>query len=225
MTCTASALMAQARCYQGLPKNVVRAFGLALLCNWANHSTPPAAPFRWEPEATSIQWTDSGGVKTGDYPTFLATADIATVTSVEMDGRNITGVFNIGSLPALQHFEAQGNLITTFDFTGSNNLQYISINFNPLASVIYTGCSSVTYIDMRGFVMTTIASVDLRPCTALLSVYCDDNPALATINANGLASLAVLTCSYCNLGDLFVVGDSAIVQLWYDNNPSINIVT
>lgn len=155
MNCDPKALLAAAKCYQCLPKNVWQSAIISLLCEWANNKN---GRFSYEPESANMQWHDSNGIKSGNLAYFYANADLASVDTVVIIGnQGVTSVTNISFLTALLIFGCNHNSVTELDFTGCSNVFSIQCGFNLLGTVTLTGC------------------------TSLVLFYADHNPALVVI--------------------------------------------
>jgi Leucine-rich repeat (LRR) protein len=143
-------------------------------------AAPPIPAFAYAPDTAIITWEDMNGAgQTGNLAFFNATADIASVTSVELISQSLTSISNLNLLPALNYLDIDGNAgVTALDLTGCGLLA--TLNF-PVCNV---------------------ASVDLSPCTLLLNLDCANNGILALdVSANTL--LQFFNCS----GNLLIALD------------------
>lgn len=114
----------------------------------------------WSPSSEQAQWEDMNGPGAGDLATFLATADLPTVTILNFSGQSITAITNINSttLPNLTELVLESTLISTLDLS-----TYVS--FNTLNA---SGCASLASITLT--LLTQINSFDISNCIALSSV-------------------------------------------------------
>ena len=85
-----------------------------------------AAAFSYSPASATISWTDSGGNHSGNLAAFNATADMGTVSVIELINQGIVSISNLSSLPGLITIELTGNDITSLDVSGLSSLQVLN---------------------------------------------------------------------------------------------------
>lgn len=226
--CTPSSVASLSKCYCGFSKKEAQAASVFLYCAWANSG----CMISWTPDTEQADWTDGGGPHTGDLATFLATADINTVTTLGFPNGGLTGISCLSSLPALITLDIDSNLVTTIDLTGCTSLQFAFLGNNLLTSVDASPCTSLiqlsvannaglttlvlpgTQLQILNCSGTQIATLDLtgyNNLTALTSIGC---PNLTTLTLTNCTSLTTVNCNTCaSLTTLTLTGCTALVTL------------
>lgn len=179
MNCNPSSLAAAAACYTCIPKPVMQASMISLLCEWANHLTPPGAMPHWEPESRVASWTDGLGGHSGDWATYAATVDLATQITLLIPGGflgQITSLTGIQNIPNLQTLDCHGNLLSgTLDLSGLTQLSIVYAGDNQLTEVNCTNCSALTYIAVS---VNQLGDLYLNGCPLTVTFFGASNPLL-----------------------------------------------
>lgn len=214
MTCTPSNLALSAKCFCGIPRRDSRAILIYALCLVAQVGLSKG--FRYEPASAIISWIDVFNPfgTSGDLATFLATANIPTVTGVTWPNHDVTAIHRLNALPALTSINISGNGgINSLNASGCLNLTTITANNSSLISVNCSGDTAlVTLLIQNSFVSslningcvnlvtinagyTSIPSIDVSGFTSLISLYTNDNVEILTILAAGCTSLTFMAAS------------------------------
>ena len=167
MNCDPAELASLSRCYCfGSKWRSVLAY---IYCQWANNLTPQ---FSWEPANAVMDWTDSGGAKSGDLETFYAAADLSSVYEIKAPGLGITSLQNLSSLPALSRLECENNLLTELDVSNCTALTYLSCFDNSLATLNLSNCSALDTLSCYNNALTVL---DVSSCILLDYLECSGN--------------------------------------------------
>ena len=171
--------------------------------------TPPPLPptfpdLTYYPPQAVIMWTDGNGTHASDLPTFTATANAPSTTSVTIGAEAgtdlpISYINNLGSLPNATSLYIGGNNLTLFDSSGM---------------------TALTYIDCGG---SHLIGLSLSANVALVEIHCDNNPEAGMLELPAPPSpLAILTCSNIGLGGTFDLTGYTFIQTLDCINNSIS---
>lgn len=225
MNCDPKSLLIAAKCYQCVPKAVWGPTVISLLCEWANHLTPPTPSFSWSPAAVVINsWTDSGGIHGGaDLATFLAIADIPTVSVINASATGVESFTNLDSLPSLTTLLCDTNPgLLALDCSNCDNLQTIVCSTTGLVTIDVTNCTSLITLtcDSNG-ALTTISG--LLTCTSLQTLDCHFDGFVTSLPGIGsCTALVSLDCNTCDItGILDVGGLINLTDLSAQVNPNL----
>ncbi len=152
------------------------------------------------------------GVANDDY---VITANINTVTNLNINNQNITDITGIEDFTALQTLNCRYNQLTSLDLSQNTALQYLYCNNNLLTSLDLSQNMSLLYLDcfqnqLTGLILghnsvltfiqcfdNQINNLDLSQCTALQHLQCGGNQ-LTNLDVSLNANLEHLEC-YNNL--------------------------
>jgi len=173
------------------------------------------------------------GIDSGPIDGEVPTANIESVTTLDISSMNISSISGIEDFTALQEFTSIQNLLTTLDFSSNTNLVKINVINNPITSVDVsqnTLLEELTVSTQTG----TLGSIDVSQNTSLR---------ILELGANNLSSLNVLNntqLTYLNIGlnpitsidlssNLLLenIGaySTSITNLDLSNNPNLEFVT
>lgn len=184
-------LMEAARCFRCIPRGLANSVIIHLLEEWANNPTGPQV--FWEPPSAVSAWIDGSGPHVGDLPTFLASADLPTVGSIQLIGVGLTTIGNLNLLPNLTNLEVNGNAgLTELDLTGCAALSTVFCQNCGLTSLTLDGCITVTTLNCSN---NQIASLDVSDCTVMDNLNCSSN-LITSLDCTGLAVMSVINCSF-----------------------------
>jgi hypothetical protein len=194
--CSPKVLGSAARCWC-LPIDRQRGAWIYLLCLWLKKkpSPPPVARFSYEPPTALISWTDvNGNFGPVDRATFFATADIASVSFVQIQDHTLTSIVGLQLLPELDSLLVAGN--------------------PGLTSVDVTNCQLLTYLDCTNCGLTSLL---IGGCPILDTLICPIN-SLSVLDASGLGLLTILRCSNNSLTSLNLTGCVSLLNLQASTN-------
>lgn len=172
-------------------------------------------PF-WAPATAVASWVDSGGPNSGNLAAFKATADFATVSSLDLTSTGIT-VLNVKlRLPALGSLTVSGNSLASLDVGGMTSLGFLDVSSNlGLASLIVSGCINLSTLDCHSCALTSL------DCSGLVSLVTFDASAntgpITTLNFTNCAVIDPLNLSlgggYGSLTSVIVTGCTGLTSL------------
>jgi len=156
----------------------------------------------------------------------VETDEIASVTTLDLSGLNISDLTGIADFAALDTLIVSDNQLTYLDLTNNTNLTYLDVSGNPLTVLLVTDsdiikAASLTeaqnttnenllYIDISG---TDIASIDLSNVPNL-ETFIATGSQLASLDVSGNANLADMDLTNCPLDCI------QVSQAQFDNIPS-----
>ena len=123
----------------------------------------------------------------------IPTANISSVTDLNVINKNIADLTGIEDFITL-----------TFLYCGGNQLTSLDVSNNTALTFLYCGGNQLT-------------SIDVSNNTALTFLNCDDNQ-LTSLDLSNNTALTVLGCSFNQLTSLEVSNNTALYQLFCDDN-------
>jgi hypothetical protein len=152
--------------------------------------SPPVPAVVWSPGNNFVQWTDGSGVYSTDYPTFVATVDLLTLSSINL------------TFSAVTHFEAHHCPLLTSIQANSGIGPLVSLDVSDSAALVILGAS-----------FTGLSNLNVTGCTALSSLTCTDNHSLTILDLSTCSALTSLNCNACSLTYLDLSGLSALTSV------------
>ena len=163
--CDPNALMEAAKCFKCIPRKSLREILIYLFCQLAN-SVAVGCNFAWTPSAVTINWTDGFGLHTDNLTNFNATADIPTVTVIDLTSTLVETIDCLGALPSLVDFNCDGNAnLTSINCSATPALTTVGGYFKSV------DCASLTVLNLSSLV-TVVGNFNAANCTLLSSVLC-----------------------------------------------------
>lgn len=175
------------------------------------------------------------GLDSGPLNDSVPTANIDTLTSLNIWEKEISDLTGIEDFAALKELDCYDNTITTLDLSSCTALEDLecyrngmtSLNVSTCSALVYLRCydNSLTSLDVSGCTsleflnckINSITSLDVRNCPALEEIVCIEN-SLTSINTDGLKALKYLYCYDNELTSLDVSTNSAMYDLQCNNN-------
>ena len=186
-------LLEETKCYACLGSaNIPELLTLGLLSRIAG-SGSQGIPFSYSPEDQTVYWTDTVGAQSGDLAYFNATADMATVSAVNLGNSTATTVTIGNQLPLLSNFNCELAAVTTINVGSQPNLTIFTCGENSLTGLDLSGCpalqslvcylNSITSLDLSGLPdlnylsseSNLLTSIDLSANPLLATIYLQDN--------------------------------------------------
>jgi len=170
------------------------------------------------------------GYDTPPLDDFVPTANIANITSLTIDNRNIQNLTGIEDFVALSQLFVQNNQLSTIDVRANTNLQIfwcfnnalpaIDVNNNPNLISLRCEGNDLSTLDISSNpelnVLTcennNLLSLDVSLNTKLNRLICSNN-SLITLDLSNNQELSQLSCD-----------GNALITLDISNNPKINIL-
>lgn len=120
------------------------------------------------------------------------TADLPTLTSINLDNKNINNLVGINAMTNLQTLSCSGNNITRLDLRGNTQLTAINCSNNSISGLIFTDTdlsnkNSNNTTNLTGFQSldcsnNALTALDLTNNTALTVLNCSNNNQLTSLN-------------------------------------------
>ena len=148
--------------------------------------------------------TDSDGV--------LSDAEIADITSINVNNSNITSLKGIEYFTALMYLECYSNQLTELDVTQNSNLQTLHCQDNQLTTLDVTKNTALTEL-----AFTNLTAIDVTKNTALTRLWCRNNQ-LTELDVTNNTALTYLECRDNQLTELDVTNNTALTHLDCQNN-------
>lgn len=182
-------------------------------------------PFvEWLPHTEMATWNDSGGDgQVGDYTTFLANADLNTLSNLNLSSTAITGLV-CNNLPELILLDTQSCPgLTDLDVTGCTNIVFLICNYSAITPTI-TGIQTCISLHTLLAPYNSLTSLNLSGLNALTAVDCGHN-SLTSLLVTGCDRLFDLFCYYNQLTSLDISTCTNIQQFLCNNNliTSLNV--
>ena len=142
----------------------------------------------------------------------LSPAEIAAVTSLDIEGRGVTDLSGIRYFTSLETLNNKNGSLHSLDVSGMTSLRTVDCSYcmdgwGPcLNSVNVKGCTSLETLNVS---FHSIDSLDVSGCTSLRVLDCSNNTsagAMKILNVTGCTSLEALNCSHNKLTSLNLSG-------------------
>lgn len=168
----------------------------------------------------------------------VPTANINSVTYLDVNSQNISDLTGIQNFTALQYLRCYTNNLSSLDLTGLSNLLFLACSENQIPSLDLTSLTNLNHLECNNNQLTSlnvvglanlqllwffdneIDSIDLTGLSSLQSMVCFSNN-LITIDVSGITSLEELICENNLLTSVNVSGASALQLL----SCSYNLLT
>ncbi len=191
--------------------------------SFENSDIPPILPafVQWDPATEIGTWTDGTGPHATDYTTFLATADLTTLSSLDLNNTAITSLVAnyCPSLTTLSCAYCSGPF-TSIDVTGCTVLSNLYCFYGDLATLDVSTCLGLFDLNCSANLLT---SLDVSTCILLSQLRCFNN-LLTTLNVAGCLSLTNLNCIYNSLTTGVGGSVNIILTDMVTNNPPVGII-
>jgi Leucine-rich repeat (LRR) protein len=144
----------------------------------------------------------------------VPTANISSITSLDVYNNNITELTGIEDFTALIFLECGDNQLTSLDVSTNTALTTLSCNSNQLTSLDVSNNTALTtlYCDSN-----QLTSLDVSTNTALTSLICYSNQ-LTSLDVSTNTALTGLICYSNQLTSLDVSNNTALTTLYCQSN-------
>jgi Leucine-rich repeat (LRR) protein len=170
----------------------------------------------------------------------VPTANISSVTFLDVRNKNIsdlTGIEGFNTLTTLYCFgnqltsldvsnntelnilDCQNNQLTSLDFSGATALTTLYCSFNQLTSLDFSGANALTSLSCS---LNQLTSLDFNGANALTFLYCDFNP-LTSLDVSNNIALTDLSCTDNQLTSLDLSNNTALTFLFCNRNQLTNL--
>jgi hypothetical protein len=173
------------------------------------------------PDANFEQALIDLGYDTGVPNGLVVTANVNTITYLNVDGKNISDLTGIEDFTALTDLVCSSNQLTSLDVTQNTALTYLYCTSNQLTSLVVTQNTALTNL---ACVSNQLTSLDVTQSTALISLHCFSNQ-LTSLDVTQNTALTSLYCSSNQLTSLDVTQNTALITLHCSSNQltSLNV--
>ena len=158
------------------------------------------------------------GIINDDYVT---TANINTVTFLDVYNQNISDLTGIGDFTALTQFGCSDNQITYLDVSANTALEELYCPKNQLTNIDISGATSLTKLTCYS---NFLINLDVSGNTSLIELYCQSNN-LSILDISNNTILTKLWCFDNQLTSLDINSNINLINLDCSNNQitSINV--
>ncbi len=149
----------------------------------------------------------------GQIPTNL----IDTVTTLNLDGENISDLTGIEGFIALEELDADNNSLTSIDVSTLINLRVLRLDYNDLTTLDVT---SNTDLETLSFRNNSITSIDLSNNTQLKDLRLQFND-VAVLDVTNNTAITTIICRANELTSIDLSQNTSLASFWAgDNNIS-----
>ena len=168
------------------------------------------------PDENFRKWLES---QTYGTDGILTEDEIASVTEIRVQEKNITDLTGIGNFKALKILYCYSNKLTSLDVSNNTKLTTLGCTSNKLTSLNINNVPELRWLNCD---FNQLTSLDVSGSTALGTLYCTSNKLTSLIIGNNTA-LKVLRCQYNQLEDIDVSSCTALVELDCSKNRLIGL--
>ena len=140
----------------------------------------------------------------------LSPAEIASVTTIDVQSKRISDLTGIEHFTALEELDCSYNQLTELDVSKNTALEKLECYSNRLTSLDVSGCTALTYLDCDD--NNDLTSLNVSGCTELEELYCSGNQ-LTSLDVSGCRELKQLICYINQLAELDVSGCTELTYL------------
>lgn len=165
------------------------------------------------------QGIDSDGVINGQ----VLTADIASLTELNVSNSGITNLQGIEDFAALDYLNASFNDITTLDMSNNMMLDVLNVGFTEISSLNITN-TPITYLEVNHTNLNTldVSNTNLEHLNGSHSDLIVLNVNNTNLNYLDVSNTDITSLDVSNIDiNILDVNDSAITSLNVSNNPNL----
>ncbi len=171
------------------------------------------------PDVNFEQAIISLGFDTGATDGSVPTANIDTVTFLNIPSQSISDLTGIEDFTALTILSCYSNLLTSLDATQNTALTNIICSDNQINSINVTQNTALTNLNCYGNLLT---SLDVTQNIVLYNLNCNNNQ-LVNLDITQNTTLTNLNCDENQLTNLILSQNTALIDLSCSNNQLINL--
>jgi hypothetical protein len=146
------------------------------------------------------------GIWGNDY---VLTANINTVTYLDLFNNGIASLEGIEGFAMLDHLSAPHNYLTTLDMSSNTLLEQLVVHNNSLIQIDVSSLPNLHWFICSS---NNLISLNISNCINLKVLECHINE-LTTLDASGLSNLEELVCHSNNISHLDITGCTALESL------------
>ncbi len=150
---------------------------------------------------------------------YVLTANISSVTTLDVGNRNIADLTGIEGFVALSNLRCHGNQLTSLNISNNSQLLLLGCSHNSLTDLDVSGNSALKHL-YCGY--NQLTSLDISNNSALISLECS-NLQLIILDVTSNSLLTLLWCSYNQLTTIDVSNNVLLEGLWCSGNELTNI--
>jgi Leucine-rich repeat (LRR) protein len=174
------------------------------------------------------------GIDTDGLNGKITTADISSITHLDLSNSNITDLSGIKDFTSLVYLNCDYNNLTSIDVSNNKALTVLSLNGNKLTSLDVTANTELFNLAFSSNQISTIdlskntkvhnliadqnllTEIDLSKNPEIEILYCGRNN-LTTINVSNLPNLLQLNCTNTNIAALDVTSNPKLEMLYFND--------
>ncbi len=145
---------------------------------------------------------------------YVLTANINTITTLNVSGRSITNLIGIENFIALENLLCYSNSLTNLDLSQNTALIDVRCYNNQLINLNVTQNTLLTYLNCDN---NQLSNLDVTQSTELDYFSCRSNQ-LTSLDLSTNTVLTLLTCNDNLLTNLDLTQNTALDNLWTHNN-------
>ena len=150
---------------------------------------------------------------------YVPTANINTITHLDLVGKNILNLTGIEDFTALTSLDCSDNMLSQLDIEQNTNLKELYCSNNLLSSLNLSNNSNLIRVWCYGNLLTNL---DFEQNSNLISLRCENN-ALLSLNISNCPDLNVLVCSENQLTTLDISNNLKLNRLECGDNLIENL--
>ena len=151
---------------------------------------------------------------------YVETANIDTVTELNIEAKNISDITGIEGFIALTYLECDKNQLTTLDL--SNNTALIELDCGPNLLTSLDLSNNTALIELECY-DNQLTSLDLSNNTALIDVSCNYNQ-LISLDLSGATNLKYFFCAHNQLTSLDLSNNDSLISFNCTYNPNLTCI-
>jgi Leucine-rich repeat (LRR) protein len=155
------------------------------------------------------------GYDSGPINGKVVTANISSLTSLDVSASQITNLTGIESFAALQVLNCRANSLSNLNVSKNTALTFLNCSSNKLKNL---NISNNTNLKTLSCDSNQLTSLDASSNIALTTLYCSSNNVLANLNVSKNTALTYLQCSTNKLTSLDVTNNTALTYLNCNGN-------
>ncbi len=161
------------------------------------------------------------GYDSGALDNQVPTANINTITSLNVSSKNIADLTGIQDFVALKLLYCHSNLLTSLNITTNTVLNILNCSSNLLSSLDVSANTALAELNCNSNLLT---SLDISSNTALTDLQCGSNQ-LSSLNVSANPALTYLDCSSNLITSLIVSANTDLTDLYCGSNQltSLNV--
>ncbi|WP_409417828.1 LamG-like jellyroll fold domain-containing protein [Flavobacterium sp. PS2] len=160
------------------------------------------------------------GLDSGPINGKVMTANISSITSLDVSASQISDLTGIESFAALQVLNCRANYLTNLNISKNNALTYLNCSSNRLTNLDISSNINLKTLSCDNNQLT---SLDASSNIALTTLYCSSNSALTNLNVSKNTALTYLKCNANKLTSLNVSNNTALTNLNCSDNKLTNL--